>query len=92
MAFNRKPQFRNIPLRNQNAGGTDIFELFFVVVFCLVIAGFISMPVIGYFRIVSLQRILETECGQNYALLDVAFNGDTLLTACKIKNQTITIK
>lgn len=92
MAFNRKPQFRHIPLRNQPWGGTDVFEVFFGFVFFLVIAGFISMPVIGYFRVASLQRILETECGQNYTLLDVAFNGDTLLTACKIKNQTITIK
>jgi len=87
MNFNRKPQ-----LRNQNVGGISAFEVFSGFIFFLVIAGFISLPVTGYFRVVSLQHILEMECGQKYELLDVAFNGDVLLTTCKIKNQTITIK
>jgi hypothetical protein len=70
----------------------DPFESFAGLVFVLVILVFISMPISGYFKIVSLQKILNRECNGDYSLVDVALNGDSLLQTCRIKNQTITIK
>jgi hypothetical protein len=70
----------------------DFFEFFFGFVFVLVILGFITIPITGYFKVVSLQKILNTECNGDYAFVDVALNGDTLLQTCRINNQTITVK
>lgn len=70
----------------------DFFEFFFGFVFVLVILGFITIPITGYFKVVSLQKILNTECNGDYGFVDVALNGDTLLQTCRINNQTITVK
>jgi hypothetical protein len=70
----------------------DPFEFFFGFIFALVILGFIATPISGYFKVLSLQKILNRECNGDYSLVDVALNGDSLLQTCRIKNQTITIK
>jgi hypothetical protein len=70
----------------------DPFEFLIGFCFVLVILGFIATPISGYFRILSLQKILNTECNGDYGFVDVALNGDSLLQTCRIKNQTITIK
>lgn len=68
------------------------FEVLVGAIFVLVVATMALVPVTGYFKVVSLQRILNTECKGNYELIDVALNGDSLLQACRINNQSITIK
>lgn len=72
--------------------GIDFFSIFFGFTFLLVILGFISIPISGYFKTVSLQKALNQECNSNYTLLDVALNGDEITKLCQIKNQTLTIK
>lgn len=79
MTFNSKHRF-------------SLFEVFVGATFVLILAAMASAPVVGYFKVVSLQRILNDECKGNYGLIDVALNGDSLLQACRINNQTITIK
>lgn len=67
----------------------DLLETLFPIVIALVI---LAMPVTGYLKVASLQRILNTECKGNYSIIDVALNGNELLKTCQINNQSITIK
>lgn len=71
---------------------TGLFGLVFTVVPFLVVVCFIATPVIGYYRISTLQKALNQECGTNYSVLDVATAGEELQRLCQIKKQEITIR
>lgn len=72
--------------------GFDPIDFSILALVLFTIVGFVSVPVTGYFRAVSLQQILNTECKGNYSFVDVALNGNELVKVCRINNQTITIK
>lgn len=70
----------------------DPIDFFIPALVLFTVIGFVSVPVTGYFKAVSLQQILNTECKGNYSFVDVAFNGNELVKVCQINNQTVTIK
>lgn len=76
----------------KNFSNFDPIDFFVPALVLFTVVGFLSVPVSGYFRAVSLQQILNTECKGNYSLMDVALNSDALVKVCQINNQTVTIK
>lgn len=80
----------------QSFDDATLFErvspFFFGGVFIIIAGTLISIPIISYYSAVSLQKSLNSECGTNYSVLDVALNGDRLTELCRIKNQQIAVK
>lgn len=80
------------PVHNRRPALTGPFNLVFTLVPLLVLICFIATPVIGYYRVSTLQKALNQECGTNYSILDVATAGEELQRLCQIKKQEITIR
>lgn len=86
---------RNFNSRVPNRGfsPTNVFfdTLFglFPFLFVLFLA---SVFVTGYYKVGTLQRALNSECGTNYSWMEVASAGDDLQKLCQIKKQEITIR
>jgi len=69
-----------------------IFPFFFGGMFIIAVGVIIAAPAMNYISAVKLQKSINAQCGTDYSVVDVLFNGERLTSLCQIKNQQITVK
>lgn len=69
-----------------------IFPFFIGGMFIFTVGIIIAAPVIKYISAANLQKAINAQCGTNYSVIDVLYNGERLMSLCQTKNQQITVK
>jgi hypothetical protein len=69
-----------------------IYPFFIGGMFIFTIGVIIAAPAIKYISAANFQKSINAQCGTDYSVVDVLFNGERLTSLCQIKNQQITVK
>lgn len=67
----------------------DSFLILIVLLTALILGGGVAA---SFYKAVTVQQALNTQCGTHYNLMQVSLAGDNLQKLCQIQNQQITIK